>query len=190
VIEQTLIDWHKRYNVRGIFYDPYQMVASAQRLTRAGLPMVEFVQSVPNLTEAAQNLYDLIKGRNFNAYPNEETRLAVSRAVAIESSRGWRIGKLNQQHKIDFVVALAMAALSAVKQEAVEGYPLSTWIAAFNPEADDAPPPDPDGSLAWREGRCPKNMTSEMFGRLTAQPMPPWDLVQQYDGRRPPGGMP
>jgi phage terminase large subunit-like protein len=157
-IEQVLLDWHKRFNIRGIFYDPYQMVSSSQRLTRAGLPMVEFTQTVPNLTEAAQNLYDLIRGRNFKTYPNEETRLAVSRAVAIESSRGWRIGKLNQQHHIDFVVALAMAALSAVKQDAVKGSPLSTWIAAFNPGAAGAagvPLPDPDGSTQWRDKRAP-----------------------------------
>ena len=42
---------------------------------------------------------------------------------------------MNQQHHIDFVVALAMASLAAVKQEATAGYPLATWIAAFNHEA-------------------------------------------------------
>jgi phage terminase large subunit-like protein len=129
MIEQTLIDWYKRYNIRCIAFDPYQLVATAQRLTKAGLPMVEFTQTVPNLTEAAQNLYDLIKGRNFKAYPSEETRLAISRCVAIESARGWRIGKSQQSHSIDFAVALAMAALSAVKQDAVKGSPLSLWIA-------------------------------------------------------------
>jgi hypothetical protein len=158
MIEQTLIDWHKRYNIRCIAFDPYQLVATAQRLTKAGLPMIEFTQTVPNLTEAAQNLYDLVKGRNFKVYPNEETRLAVCRAVAIESSRGWRIGKLNQAHHIDFVVALAMAAVSAVKQDAVKGYPLSLWIACFNPEAAGAagvPLADPDGSTQWRDKRVP-----------------------------------
>jgi hypothetical protein len=152
------------------------MVSTAQRLTKAGLPMCEFTQTVPNLTEATQNLYDLIKGRNFRAYPSEETRLAVSRAVAIESSRGWRIGKLNQSHRIDFVVALAMAAISAVKQDAVAGSPLSLWIAAFNPEAAAEITPDVDGSDAWREARCPKTMTVEQFERLTALPPIPWDM--------------
>jgi len=44
-------------------YDPYQLVSVAQRLTNAGLPMIAFNQSVPNLTEASSNLYELIKGR-------------------------------------------------------------------------------------------------------------------------------
>ena len=49
-------------------------------------------------------------------------RLAVSRAVAIETSRGWRIAKEKQSHKIDVVVALAMAALAAVTGGGVPRY--------------------------------------------------------------------
>jgi hypothetical protein len=41
-------------------------------------------------------------------------RLAASRAVAIESSRGWRISKERQSHKIDVIVALGMAAHACV----------------------------------------------------------------------------
>ena len=42
-------------------------------------------------------------------------RLAVSRAVAVETSRGWRIAKEKQSHKIDVIVALGMAAHAAAK---------------------------------------------------------------------------
>ena len=35
-------------------------------------------------------LYELIQARNLVLYPDAQMRLAVSRAVAIESSRGWR----------------------------------------------------------------------------------------------------
>jgi hypothetical protein len=45
-------------------------------------------------------------------YPSEALRLAISRAVAIETARGWRFAKEKQSHKIDAVVALAMACLS------------------------------------------------------------------------------
>jgi len=97
-------------------FDPWQMQAVAQRLTAAGLPMVEFPQSVPNLTEASTNLYELLKGRNLVAYADDDVRLAVSRCVALETSRGWRIAKEKASHKIDVVVALAQAALGAVQQ--------------------------------------------------------------------------
>jgi hypothetical protein len=55
--------------------------------------MVEFAQSVPNLTESSTNLYELVKGRNITVYSDDEIRLAMSRAAALETSRGWRIAK-------------------------------------------------------------------------------------------------
>jgi phage terminase large subunit-like protein len=76
----------------------------------------EFAQSVPNLTLASTNLYELIKGRNLIAYPDADMRLSLSRAVALETSRGWRIAKEKTSHKIDVVVALGMAALGAVER--------------------------------------------------------------------------
>jgi len=82
---------------------------------RMGVPMREFAQSVPNLTEASSNLYELIKGRGLAVYPDAAMRLSVNRAVAVETSRGWRIAKEKASHKIDVVVALAMAALGAAR---------------------------------------------------------------------------
>jgi len=114
-IEGTITELAQRFTVRKVLFDPYQMAATAQRLARQGIPIEEFPQSTPNLTAASQNLFELINGRNLVAYPDPAMRLAISRAVAIESSRGWRITKEKQSHKIDVVVALAMAAYAAVK---------------------------------------------------------------------------
>src|SRR5208337_1923759 len=114
-VEKTLLELKRRFYVREVRYDPYQLVSVAQRLQRAGLSMVEFPQSVPNLTEASTNLYDVIKGKNLIVYPDDGLRLAISRAVALETSRGWRIAKEKSSHKIDVVVALAQAALGAVR---------------------------------------------------------------------------
>ena len=99
------------------------MQAVAQRLVARRVPMVEFAQSVPNLTEASTNLYELIKGANLVAYPDADVRLAIQRAVAVETPRGWKISKASASHKIDVVVALGMAALGAV-QEASRRAPL------------------------------------------------------------------
>src|SRR2546428_3980976 len=94
-IEETLRDLRERFHVQEVRFDPYQMVAVAQRLQKAGLPMVEFPQSVPNLTEASTNLYELVKGANLVVYPDDGLRRAVHQAVALETSRGWRIAKEN-----------------------------------------------------------------------------------------------
>ena len=63
-VENTLLELNQRFVVRQVSYDPYQSQASAQRLRGARVPMVEFPQTVPNLTEASTNLYELVKGRN------------------------------------------------------------------------------------------------------------------------------
>jgi hypothetical protein len=119
-IEAT-IEWLSRsFRIEECRYDPYQMVASAQRLAARGVPMVEFPQTVGNLTEASSNLYELVKFGNFAVYADEAMRLAVQRCVAIETSRGWRIAKDKVSHKIDIIVALAQAALGAV-QAAAQG---------------------------------------------------------------------
>jgi hypothetical protein len=90
------------------------MVGTSQRLTRAGIPMEEFAQTIPHLTEMSCNLFELVQGRNLIVYPNEDLRLAVARAVAVEGTRGWKITKEKASHKIDAVIALAMAAHAAV----------------------------------------------------------------------------
>jgi phage terminase large subunit-like protein len=113
-VEATLIDLYNRFAVRAIRFDPFQMQATAQRLQKRGLPVREFPQTVPNLTVASQGLWELIESRGLILYPDAAMRLAASRAIAIETARGWRIAKEKQSHKIDVIVALGMAAHAAV----------------------------------------------------------------------------
>src|SRR5262245_46244317 len=96
--------------------------------------MEEYPQTVPNLTESSQNLYELIDGRNLVVCPNDAIRLAVSRGVAVETTRGWRIAKDKQSHKIDVVVALAMSALAALRSGADDEYALLNWCRFDQPE--------------------------------------------------------
>ena len=119
-IERTVLELRQRFAIRKAVFDPWQMQSTAQRLRSAGVNVEEFPQSSPRLTEASQNLYELLKSGNIVLYPDADIRLAISRAVAKETARGWRIGKEKQTHKIDVVVALTMAALVAAQQGAVE----------------------------------------------------------------------
>jgi phage terminase large subunit-like protein len=122
-VERTVHELRRRFAVRGIWYDPYQMAAVAQRLLAAGAPMREFPQTVGNLTAMGSNLFELIKGRGLVVYADAALRLAVSRAIAVETARGWRITKEKSAHKIDVVVALAMAAHAAVHLRGDESIP-------------------------------------------------------------------
>lgn len=119
----TLLDLRKRFAVRKVLFDPWQMQATAQSLAKKGMHITEFPQTSANLTRASNNLRDLICGRNLLMYPDSNIRLAVSRAVAAETSRGWRIAKEKASHRIDVVVALAMAALAAVESVSVPDDP-------------------------------------------------------------------
>jgi phage terminase large subunit-like protein len=132
-IEATLRDLHKRFRAKKILFDPWQMQATAQRLARDGLRIEEFPQSPANLTIASQNLYELITGGNLVVYPDAALRLAISRAVAVETPRGWRISKATQSHKIDIVVALGMAAHAAVASQSESTYDSSLdWVSNRN----------------------------------------------------------
>jgi phage terminase large subunit-like protein len=90
-IEATILDLRQRFIIRKAIFDPWQMQSTGQRLRGAGINIEEFPQSSPRLTEASQNLYELIKSGNIVLYPDADIRLAISRAVAKETPRGWRI---------------------------------------------------------------------------------------------------
>lgn len=113
--EQAILELRKRFALRQVFYDPWQGIGLAQRLTRAGIEMVEWSQTSGNLGLMAGNLLELIRRRKLICYPSRELRDAISKTVAIENSCGWRLGKAKQSDRVDPVIALAMAALAAAK---------------------------------------------------------------------------
>jgi phage terminase large subunit-like protein len=112
-----------RFAVRGVYYDPYQMAAVAQRLQSVGTPMREYPQTVGNLTAIGTNLFELIRGKNIVVYPDDSLRLAMSRAIAVETSRGWRLAKEKTAHKIDAIISLAMACHACVRDQRVPEEP-------------------------------------------------------------------
>jgi hypothetical protein len=128
-VEATLLELARNFQLRKVLFDPWNMAATAQRMTQAGLLIEAFPQSPPNLTAASQNLYELIQSRGIIAYPDAGMRLAISRAVSKETARGWHIIKEKQSHKIDVVVALAMACHAAItgQNEPARMLPYELW---------------------------------------------------------------
>jgi phage terminase large subunit-like protein len=134
-VEATLLEWRERFLLRKVWFDPFQMQATAQRCQRAGIKIEEYPQTVPNLTAATSNLFDLIQARQLVLYPDAGMRLAISRAIIVESSRGWRLDKLKQQYKIDVVVALSMACLAAVRGQGESSYVSDmSWVSGPYPD--------------------------------------------------------
>jgi len=117
-VEAAVLDLNARFRIQQVLFDPYQMIGSSQRLAAAGVKVEEFAQTQSNMTAASQQLYDLIKDGNIVLYPDAAMRLAMTRTIAKETQRGWRITKEKASHKIDVMVALALAAYAAVKAQA------------------------------------------------------------------------
>ncbi len=119
-VESYIKDLVRNYTVREVRYDPYQFTRSSQTLAKQGINMVEFPQTTDRLTAMSQNLYDLVKGGNLVLYKDKELRSHAQKATAKETPRGWRIVKKKASHKIDLIIALAMAALGATEIEDID----------------------------------------------------------------------
>jgi phage terminase large subunit-like protein len=101
------------YDVAEVRYDPFQFHRSATTLKQAKINIIEFPQTVPNMTDAGQALYDAIKHKTLKLYRDEELRKEAKFAVGKETARGMRIVKEKASHQIDAIVALAMAVLGS-----------------------------------------------------------------------------
>jgi phage terminase large subunit-like protein len=71
-VEGEITDLGSRFDLRAVWFDPYQCESLAQRLRAAGINMVAFPQTPANLTAAASNLLTLVSERNFVSYPSDE----------------------------------------------------------------------------------------------------------------------
>lgn len=116
-VEKELRYLYTHYTVKKIVYDPTHLIQTMLKMRRMGMPTEEFQQTQGNMTAASQLLYDLLKNKNLEAYPDDELRRHIQMAVAENNSRGFRIvkGKVSRRHHVDGAVALAMAGYSAVQ---------------------------------------------------------------------------
>jgi hypothetical protein len=144
-IEEDLRALNDYGDVQEILSDPYQMHRSISTLQAAGLPIREFPQSQGNCTLMGQTLFDLLTGQNLVLYASDELRQQALSTVAIENPRGWRIAKEKASKKIDAIVALAMACVSAMAHRgelgsrSARGFNRSMHVSAERLRADRGP---------------------------------------------------
>ncbi len=121
-VEKELLELYNRYKVVSIVYDPTHLIQTMLRLKGKGLPTHDFQQTQPNMIAASQLLFDLLKNKNLEAYPDDTLRRHIQMAVAESNSRGFRIvkTKTSSKHHIDGSIALAMACHEAVSSGGVD----------------------------------------------------------------------
>ncbi|MCW3048490.1 MAG: Phage Terminase [Solirubrobacterales bacterium] len=71
--------------------------------------MVEIPQSHARAVQFSERLHGAIVERRLRHPAHPELDRHVAQAVARPTGRGWRVDKVQREHQIDGVVALAMA---------------------------------------------------------------------------------
>jgi phage terminase large subunit-like protein len=116
-IETYLRHLHRHYRVAAIWCDPYQLHRSITTLQGAGLPIQEFAQTSAHTTQMGQTLFTLLNGMNVHLYAADDLRQQALNTVAVKTPRGWRLAKEKAAKKIDAIVALAIACVSAIEDK-------------------------------------------------------------------------
>lgn len=114
-IGPEIVRLHQEYNVRAVYFDPYQMAAVSELCQRSGVRMVEFPQTTRRI-QSDMHLHGLIWGGNLSHTDDPLLKKHVLAAVAQNNQRGMRIVKDTSGAKVDAAVALSMSALGAVEQ--------------------------------------------------------------------------
>jgi phage terminase large subunit-like protein len=105
----------KLMNVKEIAYDPHSFRESGDILQDEGWPAVEFPQHANRMAPASETLYELITEGRLVHDGNWDAREQLLATVIAPTDRGgYRISKRKSLERIDFTVALAMAADRAV----------------------------------------------------------------------------
>lgn len=123
LLENTLRDIARRYQVERILVDQYNMIRSMLVLREEGLPIEEFPQSDVRMVPASMNLYELLTSDRIRHGGTAELRKEVQAAAKQVTERGWRLTKRKSTGEIDGLIAMIMATYEAERGQEEEGPP-------------------------------------------------------------------
>lgn len=112
-IETQILEDAKRFEIQSIAFDPWNASATAQRLTAAGLEMVEHRQGYASMSGPTKDLEVAIRKGKVRHYGNPVLRWMAGNACLVSDPAGnvkLTKPKPNSVSRIDGVVALVMAA--------------------------------------------------------------------------------
>jgi phage terminase large subunit-like protein len=120
-IEDQLREDASRFDVKEVPYDPWQATYLATRMMEEGLPMVEYRQTVQNMSEPMKQLEALVLSGKLRHNGCPVLTWMISNVVAhLDAKDNIYPRKEFPQNKIDGVVALIMALGRIIKAEPVE----------------------------------------------------------------------
>lgn len=110
VIEQSIREDLSRFDVRGIAYDPWNALGLVTSLADDGAPMIEYRNTVQNMSEPMKTLEALVQGKRLIHDKNPVLTWMASNVVAKRDAKdNIYPRKERYEQKIDGIVALIMA---------------------------------------------------------------------------------
>lgn len=123
-VENRCLEIHSIFNLRALFYDPYEARLMAQRLTRRNVPMMEMSFSSPkNLTRMATDFIQVVNDGKLKCYDNKDGNLRsdFGRFNIVEKSYGYKLEAIRDESgHADVGTALVICLSPAV--ELMKGY--------------------------------------------------------------------
>lgn len=110
-VEAYLTELGSRYCVAAVYYDPWQMVRSAQILVSKGLPMVPMPQTESMKVRMGNFLLESLSSGTLAVPEDSELRSQAAMALIKETSRGVKLAK-SQRYRDDGIHAIALAMLA------------------------------------------------------------------------------
>jgi len=118
VIEDDIRDDARKYNVINAGFDPWQASSMMQRLQQDGLPVLEYRQTVQNMSEPMKELEALVLQGRFHFDGDPVLTWMISNVVAhIDAKENIYPRKERPENKIDGAVALIAAVGMAISIE-------------------------------------------------------------------------
>ena len=122
-VEGFLLDAADRFDLRSVGYDPWSAKQMAQRMTNAGIPMVEVRQTVMNLSDPTKEFDALMRARRIVHEGNPVLSWAISCVIGRYDEKGNVFPKKekNSDNKIDAAMAsiISVAMATAAEQKTI-----------------------------------------------------------------------
>lgn len=108
-VEHKIRELARRFQVRGVVYDPWKFERSAQMLSDEGLLMIEHPMTNERMAPASARLFEAITSGRI-VHDGDPTLAAhVAAGATKDTERGWRLTKANAKRKIDALMAMLIA---------------------------------------------------------------------------------
>lgn len=131
-VQAAVLDAHRRFNLGGVWYDPYQCALMAQQLERAGVRMVERPFVGKQLDLMATTLLDVFRSKRIDLYRDERLIADLHKLTIVEKSFGYKLEAMKDKDgHADTAFALAIALPVAVEGSYYSGAGVGTIDGTF-----------------------------------------------------------